>query len=105
MNPEDVPAELVEKAYRARTAAQHGRPLDDAVWSAIRSRIEEAWIASALAAVMPDIQAQAFEAAAVRVRADFAAHGEQCPWVGFLDDEAARLRAARLTDTSEGEEK
>lgn len=52
-----------------------------------------------------EVQAQAFEAAAVRVRADFAAHGEQCPWVGFLDDEAARLRAARLTDTSEGEEK
>ncbi len=39
-----------------------------------------------------EVKAQAFEAAAVRVRANFAEHGEQCPWVGFLDDEAARIR-------------
>lgn len=39
-----------------------------------------------------EVQAEAFEAAAVRVRANFAEHGERCPWVGFLDDEAARIR-------------
>lgn len=39
-----------------------------------------------------EVQAAAFDAAAVRVRANFAEHGERCPWVGFLDDEAERLR-------------
>lgn len=39
-----------------------------------------------------EVQARAFDAAAVRVRANFATHGERCSWVGFLDDEAARLR-------------
>lgn len=39
-----------------------------------------------------EAKAQAFEAAAVRVRANFAEHGERCPWVGFLDDEAERIR-------------
>lgn len=37
-----------------------------------------------------EVQAQAFEAAAARVRADWAPH--RCPWVGFLDDEATRIR-------------
>ena len=109
MNPEDVPAELVEKAYRARTAAQHGRPLDDAVWSAIRSRIEEAWIASALAAVLPDIQAQALREAAD----DLDLPGSTA--TGYYASEAVSgynaaerdieawlvKRAARLTDTTE----
>lgn len=64
IRPEDVDAELVEKAARARISAQHGRPLTDAEWSAVRSRIEEVWIASTLAAVLPDIQAEALEEAA-----------------------------------------
>lgn len=39
-----------------------------------------------------EVRAQAMEDMAKRVRADWAKHGERCPWVGALDDEAERIR-------------
>lgn len=39
-----------------------------------------------------EVRAQAMEGMAARVRAAWAADGERCPWVGALDDEAARIR-------------
>src|SRR5690606_4986101 len=86
MRPGDVPAELAEKMARARKSAQHGRPLTNAEWSAVRSRIEETWIASALAAVLPEIQAQALREAARDIRPT---DGYANEWLGY--------RAARLT--------
>lgn len=38
-----------------------------------------------------EFAAQAFRDAATRVRTDFANAGQTCGWVGFLDDEAARI--------------
>lgn len=52
MSPEEVPAALVEKTCRARISAQWGRPVKDHEWAAVRSGIEEKWMAEALAAVL-----------------------------------------------------
>lgn len=85
MHPGEVPVELVQEAAERVRRVQKVPFVGPKQLSIARAVI---------AAVAPEIQAQAFEAAAVRVRANFAAHGEHCPWVGFLDDEAARLRAS-----------
>lgn len=109
MKAEDVPAELVEKAARARTSAQHGRPLHDAVWSAVRSRIEEVWIASALAAVLPEYAATVLEEAAdVWQRGAWADAPRRADRVqerianGKHVSDWLRARAARLTATTDG---
>lgn len=39
-----------------------------------------------------EVRAQAMEDMAERVRAEWAANGARCPWVGALDDEAERIR-------------
>lgn len=49
--------EMVEKACRARMAAQRsGGILTDADWQALRSRIEETWMRAALEAVEDDLR-------------------------------------------------
>lgn len=100
----DIPDEIVEAAARAAWDGRQSRFLpylgdlqiiewDELVKDApsvADQRRQDA--RHHLAAVYREVQALAFDDAAVRVRANFAAHGERCPWVGFLDDEAARLR-------------
>ncbi len=112
MSPEDVKPEWVEKARAAIVAkADADDALDDAgkmsddEWdralsttystNGVARRVDgdpEVFARTVLAAVLPDIQAAAFDDFAARVRAQWAKDGERCPWVGALDDEAARLR-------------
>lgn len=76
MTPDEVPEPLVRMARKAaRNAPCHFSP-------------EE--MRHALAAVIPEIQAQAMEDLAKRVRSGWASM--PITWVGALDDEAIRLR-------------
>lgn len=105
MRPEDVASEWVEKAARA---AYYADPFYRSVFGKILEPREvlpwdELDLAdiqemrnnarSALAAVLPEIQAQAMDDLAALVRETWAPYGVPCPWVGALDDHAARLRA------------
>lgn len=114
MKAEDVPVELVEKAGRAM---YENRVIEldqggDTDWDALTEPWREEWredARHALAAVLPDIQAQALEDAADGM------HGAQhtgcfrmtcpdCREFRVRTDVRAylRARAARLTDTTEG---
>lgn len=59
--------DLSEAAARARISAQWGRPVEDHEWAAVRSGIEEKWMAVALAAVLPLYRAEVLEEAAKAV--------------------------------------
>ena len=59
MKAEDVPAEIVEKAYRARADYMRGEPIGDLEWQAVWSTIEADGMRHALAAVLPEVRAQA----------------------------------------------
>lgn len=95
----EVPAEWVEKAARigfdlmAEGGRDGGRwvdlPEDD-----ISKDYHRVLARYHLAAVLPEIQARAMDDLAVIVRETWAKYGLPCPWVGALDDHAARLRAA-----------
>src|SRR3546814_17175406 len=52
---------------RSRISAQWGRPVEDHEWAAVRSGVEEKWMAEALAAVLPDHRKQVTEEAATAV--------------------------------------
>jgi hypothetical protein len=62
-----VTDEMVEAAARARISAQWGRPVEDHEWAAVRSGIEEKWMAAALAAVLPAHRKQVIEEVATAV--------------------------------------
>ena len=107
MNPEDVPAELVQKAALAVAEFTYCGHCD----GSCKACTGEA--RAAIAAVLPDIQAQALREAAD----DLDLPGSTA--TGYYASEAVSgyseaerdieawlvKRAARLTDTSEGEEK
>jgi hypothetical protein len=95
MSPEDVKPEWVEKAARILCEISerdgHTYPGSFGInWDDTDAFWDDAH--RVLAAVLPLAQAAAFEDFAARVRARWAKDGERCPWVGALDDEAARLR-------------
>jgi hypothetical protein len=104
MSPEGVKPEWVEKAAREVYAEWENEYTGDVEWPAwdsdenLARDTARTWARNILAAVLPEIQAQAFDDFAARVRAQWAKDGERCPWVGALDDEAARLREGAKGD-------
>src|SRR3546814_20896011 len=80
---------MVEKACRARISAQWGRPVEDHEWAAVRSGVEEKWMAEALAAVLPDHRKQVIEEAATAVERQ---DSRQFPGRGWDFPSAAALR-------------
>lgn len=101
MNPEDVPAELVKKAARA-VAEFNACGYCDGSCEGCTGEAR-----AALSAVMPDIQAQALREAAdvVKKHTGRLESADGADEVVSLIESVIRHRAARLTDTSEGEEK
>lgn len=105
MNPEDVPAELVDLGYAAMLDAGY-RVVED-----IGDQVpEDQAVRKVLAAVMPDIQARALEDAALELNLPGSTAtgyyaSEQVAGYNDADRDAEEWlieRAARLTDTSEG---
>jgi hypothetical protein len=94
MSPEDVRPEWVEKAAAVLRDSRLVNVCGDGRGCRCEEAVEYSLVSAhdMLAAVLPDIQAAAFDDFAARVRAQWAKDGERCPWVGALDDEAARLR-------------
>ena len=102
MRPEDVPAELVEKAARAIHASQCC-PLDkDSQCYGWPINLEEETAGHALAAVLPEIQAQALRDEADRTHTYEFSTGDV---VEHVHDEYSRSlmrnQAARKTATTE----
>jgi hypothetical protein len=93
MSPEDVPAELVEKAIAAAFKMPPGYA---EAYSGVMDSLKEAYghqYRAALAAVLPEIQAQALREAARAARAS------GLPF-RFSQAEFLTDRAARLTTTT-----
>lgn len=115
MKPEDVPAALVEKAARAMREA-HTRSRLVTTWEGTTESVRDQWrndARHALAAVLPEIQAQALRDAADRLhaRTDGVNREGTKGWperhrevyAHAIDEASDALRedAARLTDTTE----
>src|SRR3546814_13312584 len=93
---------MVEKACRARISAQWGRPVEDHEWAAVRSGVEEKWMAEALAAVLPDHRKQVIEEAATAVERQ---ESRQFPGRAWdLQSAAERSKYARPGERRGGEE-
>lgn len=84
-----VTAEMVEAAARARISAQWGRPVEDHEWSAVRSGVEEQWMAAALAAVLPLYRVEVLEEAAKAIEWPYS---RRFPERGWNYQYAAALR-------------
>lgn len=111
MRPEDVDAGLVEKAARHRFA-RHFAKYPEITWESTFENIRAKYLASAadyLAAVMPEIQAQALRDAAGEMEAEYEERTAKSGAYGQTKIRAAllmgagmvRKRAARLTATTD----